>query len=508
MIPRFEPDGKVKRADALSVDQPLPMEYNHPERVISMANQTIRMTEGPVGRHLLRFAIPLFWGNLFQQLYNVADSLVVGNFLGEDALAAVASSTSIICLLVGFFTGTFMGASVVIARYFGEQNDDKLRAAIHTSVAFGLFCGVFVSLFGVYFTPHLLRWMGTPESVMPNSVLYFRVYFSGVLFSVMYNVASGIFQALGDTRHPLVYLVISSVVNVALDILFIAGFGMGVDGAALATVIAQALSCLLAYTRLSRSRDICHIEWRKIGVNWPILGQLLALGVPSGLQYCINSIGNIVAQSSINLFGAAAMGGCGAYWKVEGFAFLSINSCTSAASTFVGQNLGAKEHERARKGAAIGIISCMLLAEATGLLFVAFAPQIIGLFGGGAEVVTFGVMHARIACWFYFLIAMSNCSAGVLRGAGMSVTPMFIITGSWCVLRVLYLIFIARPAGVLDLVLWGYPITWLITFVLFLIVFCWAASAFGRLRCGTSPEYNGTPSSALLSIRSKIRAAI
>jgi len=436
-----------------------------------MANQTTRMTEGSVGRHLFRFALPLFWGNLFQQLYNVVDSLVVGNTLGSDALAAVSSSSSIIFLVVGFFTGTFMGSSMVIARYFGEQNEDKLRASIHTSVAFGLFCGVVVSIFGVWFTPHLLRWMDTPESVMPNSVLYFRVYFSGALFSVMYNVAAGIFQAMGDSRHPLMYLVISSIANVVLDVLFIVGFGMGVDGAALATVISQALSCALAYGRLSRSHDLCRVEWKKVGVNWPILGQLLALGVPSGLQYCINSIGNIVAQSSINLFGAAAMAGSGTYWKVEGFAFLSINSCTSAASTFVGQNLGAKEYNRAKKGAWIGILSCMALAQITGILFAIFAPQIISLFGGGPEVVAFGTRHARIACWFYFLIAMSNCSAGVLRGAGMGVTPMLIITGNWCVLRVLYLIFIARPSGSLDMVLWGYPITWLITFVLFIIVF-------------------------------------
>lgn len=436
-----------------------------------MQTQTTLMTEGSVGRHLFRFALPLFWGNLFQQLYNVVDSLVVGNTLGSDALAAVSSSSSIIFLVVGFITGTFMGASMVIARYFGEQNDEKLRVSIHTSVAFGLICGVAVSIFGVYFTPHLLRWMDTPASVMPNSVLYFRVYFSGALFSVMYNVAAGIFQAMGDSRHPLIYLMISSVVNVVLDLVFIAGLGMGVDGAALATVLSQALSCVLAFSRLSRSKDACRVEWAQIRINLPILGQLLALGVPSGLQYCINSIGNIVAQSSINLFGAAAMAGSGTYWKVEGFAFLSINSCTSAASTFVGQNLGARQYDRAKKGAFISIISCMVLAEITGILFAVFAPQIIGLFGGGADVVAFGTRHARIACWFYFLIAMSNCAAGVLRGAGMSVTPMVIITGSWCVLRVLYLLFIARPSGSLAMVLWGYPLTWLITFVLFLIVF-------------------------------------
>ena len=436
-----------------------------------MQTKTTRMTEGSPGRHLFRFALPLFFGNLFQQLYNVADTLVVGNLLGEDALAAVASSSSIIFLLVGFFTGLFVGAATVIAQYFGARNNERLDAAIHTSVAFGMISGVVASVFGMLFTPVLLRWMGTPESVMPNSVLYFRVYFSGVLFSVMYNVAAGIFQAMGDSRHPLIYLVISSVTNIVLDVLFIGAFGMGVDGAALATVISQALSCLLAYTRLTRSRDLCRVVWRRVRIDLPALRKLLALGVPSGLQYCINSIGNIVAQSSINLFGAAAMGGCGAYWKVEGFAFLCINSCSSATSTFVGQNIGARQYDRAKRGAFIGIMSCMVLTQIVGFIIVSFAPQIIGLFGGGPEVVRFGVMHARIACWFYFLIALSHCSTGVLRGAGMSVAPMAIITGSWCVLRVLYILLFARPTGSLPLVLWAYPITWAITFCLFLFVF-------------------------------------
>ena len=439
--------------------------------MIAMQNGATRMTQGSPGRHLLRFALPLFCGNLFQQLYNVADSLVVGNTLGSDALAAVSSSSSIIFLVVGFFTGTFMGSSMLIARYFGEQNQEKLRASIHTSVVLGVLCGVIVSVFGMWFTPHLLRWMDTPASVMPNSVLYFRVYFSGILFTVLYNVAAGIFQALGDGRRPLMYLVISSVVNVALDILFIAGLGMGVDGAALATVLSQALSCVLAFSRLTRSQGPCRVEWSRLSIDVPVLGQLLALGVPSGLQYCINSIGNIVAQSSINLFGASAMAGSGVYWKVEGFAFTAINSCTTATSTFVGQNLGAREYSRVKKGAWLGILGCMALTQLTGFAFAAFAPQIIGLFGGGAQVVAYGVRHARIACWFYFLIAMSNCAAGVLRGAGISVIPMFIITGSWCVLRVLYLLFIARPAGSLALVLWGYPLTWLVSFVLFIVVF-------------------------------------
>lgn len=436
-----------------------------------MQNQTTRMTDGSVGRHLLKFAMPIFWGNLFQQLYSVVDSLVVGNTLGSDALAAVASSNSIIFLLVGLFNGMFVGAGVVIAQYFGGQHDEQLHSAIHTTVLFGILCGLAVSAFGVYFTPHLLKWMDTPKSVLPNSILYFRVYFSGAVFVVLYNVAASIFQALGDSRHPLIYLIISSFVNIILDLVFILVFKMGVDGAALATVISQALSCALAFGRLSRSRDAYRVDWKKLHINGPILSKLLVSGVPAGLQNCINSIGNIVVQSSVNLFGAAAMAGCGAYWKVEGFAFLPINSMGMALAMFVGQNLGAKQYDRARKGAFLGVVSAMILAQMTGLIFATFAPQILTLFGAGADVIAFGTMQARIECWFYFLIAMSHSSAGVLRGAGLSVVPMMIITGVWCVLRVCYLLFIARPSGSLPMVLWGYPMTWLITFVLFGIFF-------------------------------------
>ena len=257
-----------------------------------MAEKATLMTEGPVWRHIVRFALPVFWGNLFQQLYNVVDSLVVGNFLGSDALAAVGSSGHLIFLLVGLFSGIFTGASVVISRYFGARDEKNVTVAVHTTVAFGLTAGVVITIVGTLLTPHLLMWMGTPESVLPNSIAYFRIYFSGVVFVVLYNTAAGIFQAVGDSRHPLYYLIISSITNVALDLLFVAVLGMGVEGAALATVLSQAASASMGFYRLCHATGVYRVWPKKVRFNWRMLKQVLTLGIPSGVQNSIIGIAN------------------------------------------------------------------------------------------------------------------------------------------------------------------------------------------------------------------------
>lgn len=436
-----------------------------------MQERSTLMTEGSVGKHLLKFALPIFWGNLFQQLYNVVDSLVVGNFLGSDALAAVGSSGSIIFLLVGLFNGIFTGASVVISRYFGARDEKNMRLAIHTSVAFGLLAGVVITVAGVGLSPHLLRWMDTPESVLPNSLKYFRTYFAGSVFLVLYNTAAGIFQALGDSRHPLYYLIISSITNVVLDILFIAGFGMGVEGAALATVISQALSTALAFGKLIHSTGPTRVWPGKVRLNLRLLRELLTMGIPAGLQNSIISFANIVVQSSINLYGAAAMAGCGAYSKLEGFAFLPVTSCSIAICTFVGQNLGAKEYARARKGSLIGVIAAMIMAELTGVLFNLFAPSLIALFGSDPGAIAYGALQARTTTLFYFLMAFSHGIAGTLRGAGRSIVPMIVMMMCWCLIRVSYIVLVARASDNIRMIFWAYPITWSLSSITFLIYY-------------------------------------
>ena len=431
-----------------------------------MAQKTL-MTEGSIWKHLIRFAIPLFLGNLFQQLYNIADSIVVGNFCGDEALAAVSSSGSLCHLLIGFFQGVFMGASVIISRRYGAQDDEGVDTAIHTTVVFSLIAGTILTVLGICFTPLILQLMGTPESVMPNSVLYFRIYCAGLLSLVLYNTSNGIFQALGDSRHPLYYLIISSITNVVLDLLFVAVLDMGVAGAALATVLSQCLSAALGFIHLFSGRFLVKLSWKKLQPDPATMKNLIYLGLPSGVQNSMISIANVVVQSNINAFGDTAMAGCGSYSKVEGFVFLPIMSLTMALTTFVSQNLGAKQYDRAKSGAKTGIIMSVIVAQLIGLAYFLLAPQLIGLFSNSPEVVAFGVRQARVESLFYGLLAFAHSAAAVLRGAGRPMIPMAIMLGIWCVLRISYITLMVHLFKVITVVFTAYPVTWGISCILF-----------------------------------------
>lgn len=437
---------------------------------MSLSNtRSTAMTEGSIAKKIIAFAIPLFIGNLFQQMYNMADSLIVGNFLGDTALASVTSTGSLTFLLVGFFSGTAMGAGVVISRYFGAKDYEKLRVAVHTDVAFGIVAGILMTLAGVLLTPQILRWMGTPAEVFPNSVLYLRVYFLGSLAVILYNICMGILQAVGDSKHPLYYLMFSSCVNVALDLLFCGLFRLGVEFAALATVISQFLSVVLCMGRLMRIHEVYQVHPREIKLHPQMLKQIITIGLPSGIQNSIISLANIVVQSNINAFGTAAMAGCGSYAKIEGFGFLPITCFTMALTTFVGQNLGAKQYDRVKKGTVFGIVCTLLLAETMGILIYIFGPRLIALFGGEAEAVAYGVLQARTVTLFYFLLAFSHASAAIMRGAGKSTVPMFVMMVSWCAIRITYITIVGRLFHNIRLVFLAYPITWSISSVIFLV---------------------------------------
>lgn len=433
-----------------------------------MAPQKTLMTEGCIWKLLLRFAFPLFLGNLFQQLYNTVDSLVVGNFCGNDALAAVSSSGSLCHLIIGFFQGTFVGASVLISRFYGARDEEDVDKAVHTTVVFALAAGVLLSILGVCFTPTILRWMGTPENVMPNSVLYFRIYCSSLLALVLYNTSNGIFQALGDSRHPLLYLIISSLVNVVLDLLFVAVFRWGVAGAALATAIGQFLSACLGFLHLMSGKFLIRISLKKLRPDPALLRKILHLGLPSGVQNSVISIANLVVQSNINAFGDLAMAGCGSYSKVEGFVFLPIMSLSMALTTFVSQNLGAGRKDRVREGSKIGVLMTVCFAELVGVAFFLLAPQVISLFSPTPEVVAFGVRQARVISLFYFLLAFSHACSALLRGAGRSIVPMTVMLSVWCVFRICYITAMVRLIPDITVIFTAYPVTWFISSLLFL----------------------------------------
>lgn len=429
------------------------------------------MTSGSIWKRMILFALPLMLGNLFQQMYNTVDSLIVGRFVGSSALAAVSSSGSLIGMLIGLLSGISSGAGVIVARHFGAGDREGLHRTVHTIVAFGLAAGVVMTAVGVLLSPQILMWMGTPESVMSESVTYLRIYFCGSLAVMMYNVFVGILQAVGDGRHPLYYLIASSVVNLGLDLLFIQAFDAGVGGAALATVISQVVSALLCLIQLMRTKEDYRLELRSIRFERDILGQIVRVGLPSGVQNSIIAFANVIVQSNVNAFGEMAMAGYGAYAKIEGFGFLPINSFTLALTTFVGQNLGATQYERTKKGARFGILMTVTLAEAIGVLVFLFAPQLIALFDPTPEVVAFGVGKARTAALFYCLLAYAHSVAAVLRGAGKAVIPMAIMIAIWCGVRVAFLSITIPLTHSIQMVYWVYPITWGISCVLFFLYY-------------------------------------
>lgn len=436
-----------------------------------MRNETMNMTEGSVKRVMLSFALPVFLSQLFQQLYNTADSLIVGNLLGKQALAAVSSSASLIRLFTELMVGVSMGAGVVISRYFGADEHEKVTDTIHTVTAFGLLAGIFTTLVGVLLSPVLLRWMGTAPDVMEGSVAYFRNYFLGALAVMLYNVFTGVMNALGDSRRPLYYLMFSSALNVVLDLLFIGVFGFGVGSAATATAISQAASAILCCIHLCRLNTVYRLRLRKVRFHGRLMGEIARMGLPTGVQNSVISIANVLVQSHINSFGSDAMAACGAYSKLQGFAFLPIMSFALAITTFVSQNLGAKNYDRARRGARFGIVSMVIMAEIIGVILLFASPVLVRMFNKDPEVVKIAVTQSRIENLFFCMLAFSHAIAGVCRGAGRATVPMTVMLSVWCVLRIVYITVAMSLCHEYYLLFWSYPITWLISSAIFLVYY-------------------------------------
>jgi putative MATE family efflux protein len=436
-----------------------------------MNSNTLDMTKGTPWKLIISFAIPIFFSNLFQQLYNSVDSLIVGNFLGKEALAAVSSSGNLIFLFTSFFIGTSMGAGVIISKYFGEKNYENMHKAIHTGIALGLVSSVMLTFLGVFLSPTILKLMGTAENVLPNSIIYFRYYFIGVTGVVMYNIFNGILQAIGNSRRPLIYLIISSLTNIVLDLLFIGVFKWGVGSASIATAISQCGSALLCFIFLLKKGTVYQVKIKDIKFHKGMLKEILKQGIPSGVQNSVIALANVVVQSNINSFGDNAMAGCGSYSKIEGFAFLPITCFTMSITTFISQNLGAKQYDRAKKGSRFGIISSMVLAEIVGIIMYTLAPTLISLFSDEVDVINIGVLQSRTICLFYFLLAFSHCIVAVCRGAGKAFFTMLIMLIVWCGIRVLYITIAMNINHEIKLLFFAYPLTWSLSSIIFLIYY-------------------------------------
>ncbi len=433
-----------------------------------MKQDTVDLTKGSVAKGIISFTIPLILGQLLQQLYNMADAWVIGNFADNAAFAAVSSSGSLVFLIVGFFNGIAVGGGVVISRFFGAGDEENVEKAIHTNVLFGVIASALMTILGLFFAPQILKLMRVPENVLSQSVLYFKIYFAGSSTIVMYNIFMSIMRALGDSVHPLYYLAVSSIVNIVLDILFVAGFHWGVAGAAVATVISQGLSAILCLLRMRKSEGCMRISFRKLVWHSYIMRDVIRQGLPAGIQNSVISIGNVVVQTNVNSFGEYAMSGMGSHTKIEGFVFIPIMAMSLTMSTFISQNLGAKEYDRAKKGAVFGIGSCIVIAEVIGVIAYVFAPEFIRIFAKAEEAIAYGVIQERTVTLFYFLLAFSHSATGVLRGCGKSVIPMVTMLGFWCGIRVLYVTVAIRIFPVFQTVCWAYPITWSLSSMVFL----------------------------------------
>lgn len=433
-----------------------------------MKNSTI-MTEGSIWKKILFFSIPLILGNLFQQLYNTVDSIIVGNYIGSEALAAVGSSGSLINLLIGFCIGASAGAGVVIAQFYGAQDKEGVRKAVHTTIAIAIAAGAILTIVGIVTTPLLLKAMGTPKEVFDQASIYLKVYFGGILFSVVYNMSAGILNAVGNSKRSLVYLMIAATSNIFLDLLFVVVFKMGIVGAAIATDISQLLSCIFIILFLVRSEDVYRVKLKDIRCYDNLLGKILKIGLPTGVQNIVISLSNVIVQSSVNSFGAVAMAGFAAYIKVDGFNILPVLSFSMAATTFVGQNVGAGRLDRVKKGMYVSVAMGIIYTVCTGILLLAFAPQVIGVFTQNGKVVEYGVYIMRFFCPFYWMLGILHILAGTIRGTGKTMQAMVVFLFSLCIFRVLWIWGAMSVSHKIGGVMLGYPLSWLVGLVMILI---------------------------------------
>lgn len=427
------------------------------------------MTEGSIWKKILFFSIPLILGNLFQQLYNTVDSIIVGNYIGSEALAAVGSSGSLINLLIGFCIGASAGAGVVIAQFYGAKDGEGVRKAVHTTIAIAIAAGAVLTVVGIVATPILLKAMGTPQEVFDQASIYLKVYFGGILFSVVYNMSAGILNAVGNSKRSLVYLMIAATSNIFLDLLFVVVLKMGIVGAAIATDISQLLSCIFIILFLVRSEDVYRVKLKDIRCYDNLLGKILKIGLPTGVQNIVISLSNVIVQSSVNSFGAVAMAGFAAYIKVDGFNILPVLSFSMAATTFVGQNVGAGRLDRVKKGMYVSVAMGIIYTVCTGILLLAFAPQVIGVFTQNGKVVEYGVYIMKFFCPFYWMLGILHILAGTIRGTGKTMQAMVVFLFSLCIFRVLWIWGAMSVSHKIGGVMLGYPLSWLVGLVMILI---------------------------------------
>lgn len=429
------------------------------------------MTEGSITRQLIAFAFPLLIGNLFQQLYNTVDTWVVGNFVSDNAFAAVGSMGPIVNMFVGFFLGFSAGAGALISQNFGAKNEDAIEKLVHTAMVMTFVMGLIFTVAGHLLTPLLLDFAKIPEEVWPEAKTYLSIYFSGMMGLVFYNMGAAILQAVGDSKRPFYFLVVCAVLNTVLDLLFVLVFGMKVEGVAWATIISQGVSAVLIVISLMRTDSCVRFQFKKLQVNWHLLGRIVTLGIPSALQVSITSFSNIFVQSYINFFGPSCMSGYTAYSKIDMLLFLPAQSVSLATTTFVGQNLGCGQVKRARKGVTNSI---WLSAGVTGILMIPvliFSGDVVRFFTSQEESIRYGTLFLRYITPFYLLTCFTQVYASALRGAGNTRAPMVIMISSYVLFRQAYLAVMSVVCNEVIPIAMGYPAGWILCCTIFMIYY-------------------------------------
>ncbi len=436
-----------------------------------MKGNTQDLTKGSIVKAIILFSVPLLIGNLFQQLYNAVDSYVVGNYVGKVALAAVGASTPIINMLIGFFMGISTGAGVVIAQFFGAGDLSKMKKAIHNSIALTLVIGVVLTVIGLVFNDPILKAIGVPSDVFSEASTYLSIYFWSLIFVMIYNMGSGILRSVGDSKRPLYFLIFSSIINIVLDFLFVKNFGFGVAGAGYATLIAQAISAIMVMYVLMKTEDSYKVVLKDIKFDKEILLKIIKIGLPTGFQQSIVSLSNVIVQSYINVYGASVIAGYSVTIKIDGFVNLPLQAFNMAITTFVGQNIGAKQYNRVKKGAYITTFLAMVTIGFFVVIMYFFGRDFIALFNQEKDVIDAGRLMQLTFLPFYIFLPINQVINGVLRGAGRSAVPMYVMIFSFVFLRQIYLFLVTKVTSDVVYVFLGWPTTWVVCSLIFIVYF-------------------------------------